>query len=151
MKKLNELKFAKGDITDVFDFEKSLGDLMYVFHDAVYKFDEESEKMTDEIEGYEMTVMSEVTDKQYKIKFDDPMLDFSTLTKGEIVKLKNPVTKIYNDSTGSTQGTTISVSAKGLLDQVASKQDTVQTPISTNPQGQGVASTEVKGKDKKQG
>lgn|GEM_PF-3635532 len=112
MEQLLNLKFKGGDVTELVDLVKTLGKLFYLGYEPILRFDEEKQETTDEVVGYEMIVVSEITKKPYKIKFDQLDMDFSMLSARDEVQLINPVVRFYQDSGALTQGSTISISAE---------------------------------------
>lgn len=111
------LKFPGGNVTDVIDFEKTLGNLMYLSHTPVFVYEEGANgrnERTDEITGYEMIVVSTKTKKQYKINFDRPDVDFKGIRIRNVITLDIERVGFYQDGGATTQGSTISIKAFGV-------------------------------------
>ena len=117
MEKLNGLKFTGGNITDFIDFEKSFGNLLYIGHEPVFKFEGDGTERvrTDEVIGYEMIVASDKSQKTYKVKFDDAEVDLSGLVMEEIVELEGVKVVMYNGTSRTRQGIEVSISASGIV------------------------------------
>jgi len=115
MEKKAELKFTKNDVTEMIDFERNFGDLLYIAHKEIYVYEGEEDQRTQEHSGFEMLVLSSVNGKPYKIKFDDISLDFTKLVSQEIVVLKKPVVRQYIESGAKSRGIAVSISAQGLI------------------------------------
>lgn len=121
MNKIAELKFESGNITEIVDFKKNFGDLMYITHKKSYVYEGDEGNRTQEHDGFEMIVLSSVNGKTYKVKFDDTELDFSNLKMQEVVELKNPVVTQYVESGAKSQGIAVSIKAEGLITSTAPK------------------------------
>lgn len=105
------LKFKGGDVTAVIDIDQTFGKFLYLGHEPVFKYDEETDARTEELIGYEVIVISSQTKKPYKVKFDHVEVDFTALRLRDEVVLVHPTFRFYQDSSSTTQGSTISIGA----------------------------------------
>jgi len=117
--RLSELKFHKGDITDFIDVKKSFGDLMYMAHSTVYYYDEDEGIQTEKVTGHEMIVLSEVAEKTYTVKFNDPKVDLTSMDHStpmqEVVEFEGLKVTLYIDTRQTNQGATVSIEATGIV------------------------------------
>lgn len=98
MKKSARLKFIGGEVTHVMDFEATFGKFIYLSHESRIKYEEEAEQQTGEVEGYDVYVLSELQDEQYKVKLFNLDADLSQLKPHDIISLENPTARFYTDT-----------------------------------------------------
>ena len=104
------LKFKGGDVSAVIDVPKTFGSFLFNGYEPTYKYDEENGGMTDEVIGFELVVISSKTKKPYKVKCDNIDADFSVLKLRDAVTFDDATYRFYQDSSSTTQGSTISIS-----------------------------------------
>ncbi|WDA68480.1 DUF961 family protein [Lactococcus lactis] len=112
-----ELRTGNGDVTNIMDFDKTFGELLFINSVPEYFRNPVTNQTTNEVTHYAVTVRSEKKNEIYSVKvldLESKVKDLPPFTK---LKLKDPEARLFRDnSQAENVRVSISMSAQDLIE-----------------------------------
>lgn len=116
-KQIPELRTGSGDVSELMDFEKTFGDLLFINSVPKYFRNPVTNQETDEVTEYVVTARSEKKNEIYSVKvlnLESKVKDLPPFTK---LKFKDPEARLFRDnSQAENVRVSISMSAQDLIE-----------------------------------
>jgi hypothetical protein len=136
-KQIPELRTGNGDVSDIMDFDKTFGELLFINSVPEYFRNPVTNQTTNEVTHYAVTVRSEKKNEVYSIKVLDLESKVKDLPPFAKLKFKDPEARLFRDNSQAENiRVSISLSAQDLLEVKEAAKPNTAAPAQPTSQNQ---------------